>query len=106
MRTEKIMRFLLTCFLSVLILPLSIAAWAQGGRGGISGLVSDTSGAVIPNASVTLTDAATGNKLTTTSSGAGLYSFVSLAPGTYEITATAQGFDTIVQKNVKVTVDQ
>lgn len=106
MRTQKNRQFLQTWFLCALILSFSIAAWAQGGRGGISGLVSDTSGAVIPNATVTLTDTATGNKLATTSSGAGLYSFVSLAPGTYEITATAQGFDTIVQKNVKVTVDQ
>lgn len=106
MRTEKIRRFLQTCFLCALILPLSIAAWSQAGRGGISGLVADTSGAVVPNATVTAVDAATGAKLTTTSTGAGLYSFVSLAPGTYQVTATAQGFDTVVQKNVKVTVDQ
>ncbi|KAA6456420.1 hypothetical protein DYQ86_25090 [Acidobacteria bacterium AB60] len=79
---------------------------AQGGRGGISGLVADSSGAIIPGAKVTAKDTATGNSLSTVSTGAGLYSFVSLAPGKYEVSASAQGFDTVVQQNVTVSVDQ
>ncbi|MFZ0395846.1 MAG: TonB-dependent receptor, partial [Terracidiphilus sp.] len=72
----------------------------------ISGLVSDPTGAIIPGASVTATDAATGAKLSTVTTGAGLYTFVSLPPGTYQVAATAKGFDTVVQKNVPVSVDQ
>jgi hypothetical protein len=85
---------------------IATSLWAQGGRGGISGLVADTSGAVVPGATVTAINSATGTKLSTISTGAGLYSFVSVAPGTYDVSATAQGFDTVVQKNVHVTVDQ
>lgn len=63
------------------------AALAQAGRGGISGIVADSSGAIIPGASVTATNTATSSKLSTVTTGAGLYSFVSLAPGTYQIRA-------------------
>ena len=86
--------------------PPAALASAQAGRGGISGLVADPTGAIIPGASVTATDDATGAKLSTVTTGAGLYTFVSLPPGTYEVSATAKGFDTVVQKNVHVTVDQ
>jgi hypothetical protein len=82
------------------------AAAAQAGRGGISGLVADPSGAVIPGASVTLEDLATGVKQSTVSTSGGMYSFISLAPGTYRLTATENGFETMVQDHVRVTVDQ
>jgi hypothetical protein len=49
---------------------------------------------------------ATGVKLSTTATAAGLYSFVSLAPGSYQVTASAKGFETLVEKNITVTVDQ
>src|SRR5579863_2966033 len=93
-------------FLCIALLFPSAMLHAQGGRGGISGLVSDTSGAVVPGAKVTAKDAATGDSLSTVSTAAGLYSFVSLAPGKYEVSASATGFDTVVQQNVNVTLDQ
>jgi Carboxypeptidase regulatory-like domain len=82
------------------------AAFAQAGRGGISGLVSDPSGAAVPGAKVTLLDHATGVEQTTATTNAGLYSFVSLAPGNYRVTVAAQGFETAARDNVAVTVDQ
>ena len=66
---------------------------AQAGRGGISGLVADQTGAIVPGASVMAQDMANGVKLSTVSSGAGLYSFVSLSPGTYELTFELKGFE-------------
>jgi Carboxypeptidase regulatory-like domain len=94
-------------FLSVSILILcTIAACAQAGRGGISGLISDPTGAIIPGAAVTAQSRTTEVKLSTVSTAAGLYSFVSLSPGTYDVTATAKGFETVLQKSVKVDVDQ
>ncbi|HEY6488725.1 MAG: carboxypeptidase regulatory-like domain-containing protein [Terracidiphilus sp.] len=81
-------------------------ACGQAGRGGISGLVADQSGAVVSGARVTAQDQANGVKIATVSTGAGLYSFVSLAPGTYTLTVNAKGFETEVQKNVSVTLDQ
>lgn len=93
--------------LSLLMFLLgAIATWAQAGRGGVSGLVSDSTGAAIPGATVTAQSRSTGVKLTTVSTAAGLYSFVSLSPGTYDVSASAKGFQTTLQKSVKVDLDE
>jgi hypothetical protein len=94
--------------LSVLVFVLSAAsaALAQAGRGGINGLVSDPSGAVIPGAKVTALNHATGISQSTLTTAAGLYSFVSLNPGSYQVTASLQGFETVSQDKVTVSVDQ
>ena len=92
---------------AVIILVCSAAAaLAQAGRGGISGLVADQSGAIVPGAAVTAQDMANGVKQSTVSSGAGLYAFVSLSPGTYELTFELKGFAKMVLQNIPVTVDQ
>lgn len=93
-------------FVGVFLLFAAGAAFAQAGRGGISGLVSDPSGAAVPGAKVTLLDSATGVEQSTVTTGAGLYSFVSLAPGSYTVTVVANGFQTAARNNVMVTVDQ
>ncbi len=92
---------------SLLLLPfLSSLALAQAGRGSISGLVTDQSGAIVPGAKVVAEENATGVKRSTVTTGSGLYSFISLSPGIYQVTAEAKGFQTLVQKNINVTVDQ
>jgi hypothetical protein len=94
--------------LSVCILCLCAGsvALAQAGRGSISGLVSDPSGAIVSGAQVTALNHATGIALHTVTSEAGLYSFVSLNPGHYVVTASQKGFENVAQDNVSVTVDQ
>jgi hypothetical protein len=94
--------------LSILVLLLCTVslAFAQAGRGTISGVVSDTSGAVIGGAEVTLLNHATGVSLHTVTNEAGLYSFVSLSPGLYVVTVSEKGFKGVAQDNVSVTVDQ
>jgi hypothetical protein len=67
----------------VLLLASSHFLFAQAGRGAISGLVADSTGAIIPGAAVTLKDTATGAQRGAKSTAAGLYSFISLAPGRY-----------------------
>ena len=107
MRSANSVAFvLLHALIAAAFLCFAAGGRAQAGRGGINGLVSDPTGAIIPGASVTATDTATAAKLSTVTTGAGLYTFVSLPPGTYQVSATAKGFDTVVQKNVNVTVDQ
>src|SRR5581483_9578678 len=91
--------------LALLMLSFGTAVFAQAGRGGISGLISDSSGGAVPQATVALRNTATGAAQTTATTGAGLYSFVSLPPGTYQISAKHAGFDTAVQTNVLVSVD-
>jgi len=90
----------------VLLLAAGVPAWAQAGRGGISGLVSDPTGAVVPGAKVTALNHATGIAQSTVTTGGGLYSFVSLNPGAYEVKAAHKGFESVAEENVTVSVDQ
>ena len=95
-------------FFPVCILCLCAAsvAVAQAGRGSISGLVTDPGGAVVPGAQMTLLNQATGFTQHTVTSAAGLYSFISLNPAVYQVTASQKGFANVVQEKVTVTVDQ
>jgi Carboxypeptidase regulatory-like domain len=90
----------------VIFVCASAAASAQAGLGGISGLISDPSGAIVPGAKVVAQNRASGIKNTTVSTAAGVYSFVALVPGTYDLSATQKGFETSLQKNILVTIDQ
>jgi hypothetical protein len=104
---EKIVKTIFNFFsLCILLLCASSLVLAQAGRGGISGLVSDPSGAILNGAKVTALNHATGVALHTVTSDAGLYSFVSLSPGMYLVTASQTGFESVAQDNVLVTVDQ
>ena len=96
-------RFIL---LICLLISFAASALAQAGRGSISGLVTDPSGAIIPGTKVVAQSQATDLKLSTVSTAAGLYSFISLAPGQYQVTASAKGFETLIEKNITVSVDQ
>ena len=66
--------------------------FAQGGTGGITGVVSDSNGAAVPSASVTATNKATNQTLTTAASGDGIYRFVTLSPGIYTVKASSGSF--------------
>ncbi len=76
--------------------------FAQQTLGGLTGEVTDTSGAVIPNATVTVVDEATALTRSVKSSGSGEYLLVNLPIGTYTLTFTADGFD--VQKTEHIPV--
>ena len=67
-------------------------AMAQGTSGNIAGVVSDTSGAVVPNATVTLQNPVSGFSQTAAADGAGHYSFSNLPFNRYHLTASAPGF--------------
>src|ERR1017187_5580710 len=69
------------------------ACWAQF-SGSIQGTVQDPAGAVVPNAKVQLKNPATSVVTATTSDAEGNYRFVSLAPGSYQLTVDATGFNT------------
>jgi hypothetical protein len=95
-------------FLSVGIFFLCAAslALAQAGRGSVSGLITDPAGAVVAGAKVVLLNQATGVTQRTVTSSAGLYTFISLNPGVYQVTASQKGFKNVAQDKVTVTVDQ
>jgi outer membrane receptor protein involved in Fe transport len=70
----------------------------------LSGTVHDKSGAVIPNTTVTVTDASRGFSRSTTSDAQGNYKLLLLPPGTYTVTASYTGFNTFVDKNVVLNI--
>ncbi len=79
-------------------------AYAQVSGASLAGTVTDSSGAVIPNAEVSITNSATGVTRTVTSGSAGLYTAPNLLPGIYDIRITAPGFSTQVQRGITLTV--
>src|SRR5271163_214151 len=82
----------LRLILSLALIPfLTMGAWAGTG-GSISGTVKDSSGAVVPKATVTATDTNTGIRQTTTTDSKGFYSFPSLPVGLYDLEFNGGGF--------------
>ncbi len=86
-------------FFLVLVFVLCLAGWAfgQSSAGTIQGIVTDAQGAVIPGASVVITNQGTGRAITVTSNGEGLFSLPSLDPGSYKVEIDQPNF----QKTIK-----
>jgi len=95
--------FRASLFVFLLILMMGTLVCAQIlTTGGVSGLVVDQSGGVIPNATVTISDPSTGFTRTATANASGLYTFSDLQPATYQLKVTAKGFADAVVNNVIV----
>ncbi|MGH9674257.1 MAG: carboxypeptidase-like regulatory domain-containing protein, partial [Bryobacteraceae bacterium] len=77
--------------------------WAQTERGNITGSVTDSSGARIPGAMVTITNVATNQSSSVTSTEAGDYNLPGLSPGTYRVEFSASGFKKSVREGIVVT---
>src|SRR5258706_372875 len=95
--------------LSLFILAFSAGALAQGvaGLGAVSGTVRDASGAIIPGATVVVSNEARGLRRTMLSSEAGVFAAPALVPGGgYSLTVSLQGFKTWEAKNFDVQVGQ
>jgi len=104
---EYAFRNTLTRFLLVLgvLALLTGIVWAQGGTGELTGLVTDPSGAVVPNAEVKLTNAATGSSRTTVTTDSGIYRFSALPiVGTYTLETSPKGFKSTKVNAIVVTV--
>jgi hypothetical protein len=102
-------RSILVCLFSALV--LSVAAFAQEYRATLTGIVTDPSGAVVPNARLTITNVATGASTVTKAGPSGSYLVPFLAPGPYKIEAEAPGFQKVqrlglqLDTGAKVTVN-
>ncbi|HEY3704242.1 MAG TPA: TonB-dependent receptor [Terracidiphilus sp.] len=72
----------------------------------INGTVADTSGAVVPNATITIANEATGQKRETVSNTTGAYRFANLGVGRYSLTAVAKGFQKFSKTGIVVNVAQ
>ena len=96
MHQRKLYEVLIVCLLAV------AALLAQTPTGGIEGTVTDATGAVLPGAIVTITNASTGQVFNLKTSDAGLYSQQNLDPGTYNVRIEASGFQQTEIRNITV----
>ena len=80
--------------------------WAQSGTSSVQGTVTDSTGAVVPDSDVTLTNNATGVNASTKSDSAGSYSFPVVVPGLYTLEVTRSGFAGYQIKAFSVIVGQ
>src|SRR6516165_7595495 len=96
----------ISVYLTVLLM-LSGRLFAQAGATGtILGTVTDTSGAIVANAKVTVTDTETNVDFRTVTSSAGDYNAPALNPGPYKVTVEATGFQKYVTTGLVLTVNQ
>lgn len=89
---------------AVLIFGLAGFAFAQSSTAEVNGVVKDTTGAVIPGATVRLIDVATNTEATTTASDEGAFLFANVRPGLYRIIAEHTGFSRKEVQDVRVNV--
>lgn len=99
MALNRIQRFFLVCCLGAGSVFAQSAAVSQ-----ISGTVRDSTGAVIPNAQVTITQISTGMTRSVQTGPEGDYTILSLPVGPYRITITKEGFSSYVQEGVVLQV--
>jgi hypothetical protein len=99
--TKSLLVFVLT-----LCVAASASAQSQITTGVIQGTVTDTTGALVPGAQVEVKNADTNFTRTLTTKDDGRFVFLQLPPGPYVVTVKKQGFTTVVQENVSLTVGQ
>jgi hypothetical protein len=94
-------------FVLVCCFGLSLSsANAQLDQGAITGVVTDSAGALVPDASVTVLNTDTGLTLEGKSSGRGIFTFSPLKIGHYKVTVSAKGFQTTAQENLSLDAQQ
>src|SRR5258708_26058427 len=101
---NKIMRrasFLGVC----LFVNLSSNGFGQAVYGSIFGTVTDSTGAVVPGATITVTDAAKGTSVTAQSNGSGEFTVDHLIPDPYDVKVVATGFKGYQQKGIQLFAD-
>src|ERR1700723_2036133 len=93
--------------LGLLMLSLLIAPFAKAqDNATVNGTITDASGALVPNAAITLINPATGQTRSETSNSAGVYRFANVGIGTYSLTVSAGGFQKYTKAGLVVNVTQ
>jgi hypothetical protein len=100
MRTKRFAVWVCVCLLA------AAGVWSQGTTSKVTGVVTDQSGAVIPGATVTLTNEATNISFTAKTTEAGTYVFESVQIGLYTVKVEAEGFKTFLSKGNRLTIQQ
>jgi hypothetical protein len=98
----KRLTFLVVC---LLLLPLAPSIHAQSGQATLTGTIADSSGALFPGATATLTDEASKARRTSVSNSRGEISFVGLPAATYDLQVAAKGFRTLQQTGIAIHIN-
>ncbi len=95
-------------FVPVLLLTMLLAAvvFGQGYFGTVSGEITDSSGAMVPGAKVTLLDQQKGYHFAATSDNSGRYLFASVPPGSYSVSAELEGFEKAMRTGITLSVTE
>ena len=99
--SPRFMRGCRALFVAPLAFALCVAPVAAQDTGTVSGTVVDNSNQVVPGALATLTNEATGDARTATSSGQGVFTFRAVPPGYYTVKIERQGIRTHEQKKTE-----
>src|SRR6185437_726386 len=99
-------RFIAILSVAGMLLFAATVTRAQTVTGSIGGTVTDSSGAVVPNAAITARNIATGVQATTRSNQSGIYNFQFLPIGNYSLTCNAQGFAKTTAGPLALEIDQ
>ncbi len=102
----KVRNFIISLTLCLLMAGGMAKAQGVGASGDIKGSVSDPTGAVLANATVTVTDAEKGVKRSASTDSSGQYQVTGLLPATYQVSAQISGFDTELHKGIVVNIGQ
>src|SRR5580700_10805650 len=103
---RQLMRMGLVVLLLVGILSILQSAFAQEVTAGITGTVTDPSGAAVKGANITATDTDRGTIFTAQTDASGIFTITRLPIGTYSVRAAAQGFDTAVYPSFTLVLNQ
>jgi hypothetical protein len=104
MRSRSIFSLVRISLCGLFILSVIITAHAQF-RAGVQGIISDSSGALVPAAKVILKDTETGKIQETRSNDEGFYRIAGLAPGRYELTVEKEGYKKSFSESVNVAAE-
>lgn len=101
----RVVKYLVGIACLALCLVEATRGWSQAVTATLVGTVADRTGAVVPNASVTLTDQGTGATTTQQTNASGNYEFTFISPGTYSVSVSAKGFKMEMLNNIDVVVN-
>jgi Carboxypeptidase regulatory-like domain len=101
----RVIKLVILCTFVLCFAAFGRSARAQSTTGSVVGSIADSTGSVIPNATITLTNNATGDKRTVITADSGDYQFLSIPPGEYTLTVEAQGFRRYTHNPVEVQVE-
>ena len=105
MRQRLVLAIAVVCFAAGLVFPRAVHAQTAASST-IVGTVTDPSNAIVPGATIKITNVATGVSLTTTANDSGQYTFPIVTPGTYAVTVTKTGFENATVNNLVVDVSK